>query len=139
MTSSTTYKDQKATSPSFANVTVGEMVSVQGTTASGVVTATSVTIGFGGGMWGHGRGPGPPQRGRPASQEQTQGHRRPIWAAGGPFSRANPALFEFPRPGKGTPNHRLCVAAEQCEFARRILQIPSPLCARCQEALRILF
>ena len=59
VTSSTTYKDQKATSPSFANVTVGEMVSVQGTTASGVVTATSVTIGFGGGMWGHGRGPGP--------------------------------------------------------------------------------
>ena len=54
VTSSTTYKDQKATSPSFANVTVGEMVSVQGTTASGVVTATSVTIGsgFGGGFGG---------------------------------------------------------------------------------------
>ena len=33
VTSSTTYKDPKVTSPSFANVTVGEMVSVQGTTA----------------------------------------------------------------------------------------------------------
>jgi hypothetical protein len=69
VTSSTTYKDQAVTSPSFANVTVGEMVSVEGTTASGVVTATSVTIGFGGfggGMWGHGRGPRPAAAG-PAS------------------------------------------------------------------------
>ena len=59
VTSSTTYKDPKVTSPSFADVTVGEMVSVQGTTASGVVTATSVLIGFGwpGGLFGPGTPP----------------------------------------------------------------------------------
>ena len=56
VSSSTTYKDPGVTSPSFANVTTGEMVSVEGTTASsGVVTATSVFIGFGGGM-GHDHG-----------------------------------------------------------------------------------
>lgn len=55
VTSSTTYKDHKVTSASFAKVTTGEMVSVEGTTTSGVVTATNVTIGFGGGMWGHGQ------------------------------------------------------------------------------------
>ncbi len=58
----TTYKDGRVAAPSFANVKVGEMVSVQGTTASGTVTATSVLVGFGGGMgrndgWG---GPPPP-------------------------------------------------------------------------------
>jgi hypothetical protein len=59
VTSSTTYKDQKVTSPSFANVTTGEMVSVEGTTTSGTVTATSVLIGFGGGMGrNHGHGGG---------------------------------------------------------------------------------
>jgi hypothetical protein len=47
--SSTTYRDGKVTSPSFTNVIKGEMVSVEGTTTSGVVTATSVSIGFGGG------------------------------------------------------------------------------------------
>ena len=57
VTSSTTYKDQGVTSPSFANVTTGEMVSVEGTTTSGVVTATSVFIGFGFGM-GHNHGHG---------------------------------------------------------------------------------
>jgi hypothetical protein len=58
--SSTTYRDGKVTSPSFTNVTKGEMVSVEGTTTSGVVTATSVSIGFGGfggGMFGHGTPP----------------------------------------------------------------------------------
>ena len=50
VSSSTTYKDQGVASPSFANVTTGEMVSVEGTTASGVVTASSVFIGFAGGM-----------------------------------------------------------------------------------------
>jgi hypothetical protein len=55
VTSSTKYKDHKVTSPTFANVTTGEMVSVEGTTSSGVLTASNVTIGFGGGMWGHGR------------------------------------------------------------------------------------
>lgn len=50
VSSSTTYKDGKVGSPTFANVTVGEMVSVEGTTAAGVVTATSVEIGFGGRM-----------------------------------------------------------------------------------------
>jgi hypothetical protein len=48
--STTTYRDGKVTSTTFANVTVGEMVSVEGTSASGVVTATSVQIGFGGGI-----------------------------------------------------------------------------------------
>ncbi len=57
VTSTTTYKDQGVTSPSFSNVTTGEMVSVEGTTASGVVTATSVLIGFGGGSFGHGTPP----------------------------------------------------------------------------------
>jgi len=57
VSSSTTYKDGKVTSPTFANVTVGERVSVEGTTTSGVVTATSVEIGFGGGMFGHGTAP----------------------------------------------------------------------------------
>jgi len=36
---------------------VGEIVSVEGTTAAGVVTATSVQIGLGGGMFGHGTPP----------------------------------------------------------------------------------
>jgi hypothetical protein len=48
VSSSTTYRDGKATSASFADVTVGEMVSVEGTTASDVVTANSVYIGFDG-------------------------------------------------------------------------------------------
>ena len=54
----TTYRDPKVTSPGFGNISKGEMVSVQGTTASDVVSATSVSIGFGGfgaGM-GHGHG-----------------------------------------------------------------------------------
>ncbi len=58
---STTYRDGKVTSPTFTNVVKGEMVSVEGTTASGIVTATSVSIGFGGGfgggMFGHGTPP----------------------------------------------------------------------------------
>ncbi len=61
VTSSTTYKDPKVTSPSFADVSTGEMVMVQGTMASGVVTATSVSIGFGKAMGGgrnHGHGGG---------------------------------------------------------------------------------
>ncbi len=58
VTSTTTYKDQSVTSPSFANVTTGETVVVEGTTASGTVTATSVAIGFGRGgrNYGHGGG-----------------------------------------------------------------------------------
>ena len=43
------------TAPTFSNVKVGEMVGVQGATVSGTVTATSVLIGFGGGM-GHNHG-----------------------------------------------------------------------------------
>jgi hypothetical protein len=57
VSSSTTYKDRAVASPSFANVTKGEMVGVQGTTASGKVTAKSVLIGFRGGS-GHNRGHG---------------------------------------------------------------------------------
>jgi hypothetical protein len=52
VSTSTTYRDRKVTSATFANVTTGEMVTVEGTTASGVVTATRVSIGFGGGR-GH--------------------------------------------------------------------------------------
>jgi len=55
VSSSTTYRDGKVTSPRFTNVTKGEMVSVEGTTTSGVVTASSVSIGlgrFGGGRMG---------------------------------------------------------------------------------------
>jgi hypothetical protein len=60
VTSSTTYRDGKVTSPTFANVTTGEMVVVEGTTASGIVTAKSVLIGMGGGMGhNHRHGPGP--------------------------------------------------------------------------------
>jgi hypothetical protein len=55
VTSSTTYTDHKVTSPTFVNITAGEMVSVEGTTTSGVGIASNVTIGLGGGMWGHGR------------------------------------------------------------------------------------
>ena len=55
VSSSTTYRDGKVTSPTFANVTVGEIVSVEGTTAAGVVTATSVQIGLGGFGGGMGR------------------------------------------------------------------------------------
>jgi len=47
VSSSTTYRDGKVTSPRFTNVTKGEMVSVEGTTTSGVVTASSVSIGLG--------------------------------------------------------------------------------------------
>jgi hypothetical protein len=42
---STTYMDQGVTSPSIANVTVGEHVAVFGTDTSNTVTATGVAIG----------------------------------------------------------------------------------------------
>jgi hypothetical protein len=44
VTSSTTYKDPNVKSPTSRNVTKGEMVFVEGTTKSGVVTAKSVFI-----------------------------------------------------------------------------------------------
>ena len=50
----TTYRDPKVTSPGFGNISKGEMVSVQGMTSSDLVSATSVSIGFGGGGFGHG-------------------------------------------------------------------------------------
>jgi hypothetical protein len=56
VSSTTTYKDGKVTAPTFANVKVGEMVRVQGTTASSTVTATSVLIGFAGMGHNHGWG-----------------------------------------------------------------------------------
>ncbi len=43
--STTTYRDPSVTSPTLANVTVGEHVAVFGTDTSNVVTATSVAIG----------------------------------------------------------------------------------------------
>jgi hypothetical protein len=45
VSASTTYQDQGVTSPTIANVTVGEHVAVFGTDTSDVVTATSVAIG----------------------------------------------------------------------------------------------
>ncbi len=51
----TTYRDPGVTSPTLANVTVGEHVAVFGTDASNTVTATSVAIGD---PSGSGRGPG---------------------------------------------------------------------------------
>ena len=53
VSSSTTYRDRGVTTPTFANVTVGENVAVFGTSTSGVVTATSVAIGVPGGRDGH--------------------------------------------------------------------------------------
>jgi hypothetical protein len=64
VTSSTTYNDQGVTSPTLANVTVGETVAAFGTEASGTVTATSVDIGTPGGgpgrFGGAGTRPGGP-------------------------------------------------------------------------------
>ncbi len=57
VSSSTTYRDRDVTSPTLANVTVGEMVAAFGTETSNTVTATSVDIGGPGGPGGHG-GPG---------------------------------------------------------------------------------
>jgi endonuclease YncB( thermonuclease family) len=60
VTSSTTYRDQGVTSPTLANVTVGETVAAFGTDTSNTVSATSVDIGGPGGPGGadgH-RGPG---------------------------------------------------------------------------------
>jgi len=53
----TTYRDAGVTTPTIANVTVGEHVAVFGTDTSDVVTATSVAIGDppGGGPGGPGR------------------------------------------------------------------------------------
>jgi hypothetical protein len=45
VSSSTAYRDPGVTSPTLANVTVGEHVAVFGTETSEVVTATSVAIG----------------------------------------------------------------------------------------------
>src|SRR6202521_123021 len=58
----TTYRDSGVTTPTIANVTVGEHVAVFGTDTSNVVTATSVAIGDppGGGPGGHGPGGSPP-------------------------------------------------------------------------------
>ena len=55
VSSSTTYLDRGVTSPTIANVTVGEHVAVFGTDTSDVVSATRVAIGDPGG----GTGPGP--------------------------------------------------------------------------------
>ena len=46
VSSNTTYVDHDVTSPSIADVTVGEHVAVFGTSTSGVITATGVAIGM---------------------------------------------------------------------------------------------
>jgi hypothetical protein len=63
--STTSYVDQGVTSPSLANVTVGEQVAVFGTDSSNVVTATRVAIGTppSGGKGGPGGQGGPPGMG----------------------------------------------------------------------------
>ena len=63
--STTSYVDQGVTSPSLANVTVGEQVAVFGTDTSNVVTATKVAIGTppAGGKGGPGGRGGPPGMG----------------------------------------------------------------------------
>ena len=63
--SSTTYLDHDVTSPSIADVKVGDHVAVFGTSNAGTVTATKVAIGGPGGPGGHGGhdgkgGPGGP-------------------------------------------------------------------------------
>ena len=62
VTSSTTYRDRGVTSPTLANVTVGETVAAFGTDTSNTVSATSVDIGAPGGPGGPGgpAGPGGP-------------------------------------------------------------------------------
>ena len=68
VTSGTTYRDPKVTSPSFADVTVGERVGVTGTKTSDTVAATSVMIGIPsgpGGKPGSGQGGAPPKGARP--------------------------------------------------------------------------
>ncbi|HEY5097588.1 MAG TPA: hypothetical protein VII46_06035 [Acidimicrobiales bacterium] len=60
----TTYRDAGVTTPTLANVTVGEHVAVFGTDTANAVTATGVAIGDppGGGPGGHGPGgPGGPE------------------------------------------------------------------------------
>jgi hypothetical protein len=54
VTSSTTYRDRGVSSPTLANVTVGETVAAFGTETSNTVSATSVAIGGPGGPGGHG-------------------------------------------------------------------------------------
>jgi preprotein translocase subunit YajC len=61
--SSTTYVDPGVSSPTFANVTVGEHVAVMGTKSANTVTATNVLIGLppgGGKAFGPGGPGGPP-------------------------------------------------------------------------------
>jgi hypothetical protein len=67
--STTSYVDPGVTSPSLANVTVGEHVAVFGTDSSDVVTATRVAIGTppSGGPGGFGGKGGPPGMGTPPS------------------------------------------------------------------------
>jgi preprotein translocase subunit YajC len=67
VSATTTYRDPSVTSPTLANVTVGEHVAVFGTDASNVVTATSVAIGDppGGGGGGPGRPGGDGKGGTP--------------------------------------------------------------------------
>jgi preprotein translocase subunit YajC len=61
VSSATTYRDRDVTSPTFANVTVGETVAAFGTKTGSTVAATSVGIGGpGGGPGGGGPGGSPP-------------------------------------------------------------------------------
>jgi hypothetical protein len=68
---STTYMDPSVTSPSIANVTVGEHVAVFGTESSDSVAATSVAIGLP--PSGAKGGPGAPPSGAPANSNKSSG------------------------------------------------------------------
>ncbi len=72
VSSSTKYLDHDVTTPSLANVTVGQHVAVFGTDTSNVVTATTVAVGA------------PPSGGPPAAAGGTDGSRPPAWSGNGP-------------------------------------------------------
>ena len=72
--SSTKYLDHDVTTPSLANVTVGQHVAVFGTDTSDVVTATAVAIGA------------PPSGGPPSAPGGTSGSRPPAWSGSSPSS-----------------------------------------------------
>jgi hypothetical protein len=78
VSSSTTYRDHDVSSPSLANVTVGEQVAVFGTDSANVVTATSVAIGA-------------PPAGAPGGASGSKSGSKPsgtppAWSASGPPS-----------------------------------------------------
>jgi hypothetical protein len=89
VTSTTTYRDPKVSSASFADVTVGQQVAVFGTESDGSVAATSICIGLppGAGKGGPGGPPGShsgaPPEGAPAPGAAKSGTTPPTGAPTG--------------------------------------------------------